>query len=129
LAWPGVSLYKYPDFNWFRRTEGSSNVTLAEYQQGTRTKAAATRPPRPSHATPRGRPAAGRLRGRVESFDKGWGFIRAETGERVFVRFSEIQGTGYRTLNVGDEVEFELRIEDRGPRAYDVALLLQGGRR
>jgi CspA family cold shock protein len=130
LAWPGVNLYKYPTFQWFRQTEGSSNVTLAEYQQGTRTKAAAVRPPRPQQTvTRRDQPAAGRLSGKVESFDRGWGFIRAETGERVFVRYSEIQGTGYRTLNVGDEVEFELRMEDRGPRAYDVAVLPQGGRR
>ncbi len=132
LAWPGADLYKYPDFAWFRRTPGSGNVTLAEYQKGIRTKAgppAEAQPPDTRAIKAEPPSGGGRARGRVEQFDRGWGFIRAESGERVFVRYSEIRGTGYRGLNIGDAVEFEIKVEDRGPRAYDVVVIPQGGRR
>lgn len=128
LAWPGRNLYKYPAFSWFRDTPGSGNVTLAEYQQGVRTKAARSAP-----ATTQARPvtpASGkRERGVVESFERGFGFIRTANEQRVFVRFSEIQGSGYRSLNPGDEVEFEVRRDERGLRAYEVVRVSSGRQR
>lgn len=48
LAWPGVDLYQYPTYQWFRHTAGSGDVTLAEYQEGIRTKARRTPPPAPT---------------------------------------------------------------------------------
>ncbi len=60
LAWPNPSLYKYPTFDWFRRTPGSENVTLAEYQQGVRSKPASGKklpPQSPDVTVP---PAGGR---------------------------------------------------------------------
>ena len=122
LTWPRDEIFFYPDYNWFRDPKKSRGVTLAQYQAGVRTSAMA------APSTPKASPA-GRLRGRVEKFEGGRGFIRAENGERVFVRFSEIRGTGYRNLDVGDTVEFEVRMEDRGPRAYDVVVIPPGGRR
>ncbi len=55
--------------------------------------------------------------------DKGYGFIEAEEGEDVFVHFSAIIGTGYRTLNEGDQVEFDVITEAKGPRAENVKIM------
>jgi len=55
--------------------------------------------------------------------DKGYGFIEAEEGEDVFVHFSAIIGTGYRTLNEGDQVEFDVVTEAKGPRAENVKII------
>ena len=62
------------------------------------------------------------LRGNVKWFDteKGWGFIRLEDGEEVFVHHSDIQGEGFRSLKDGAEVELEVERADRGPRARKV---------
>ncbi len=57
--------------------------------------------------------------------DKGFGFIEQDIGEDVFVHYSEIQGEGYKTLDEGDEVEFELEETDKGLSATDVTLLDQ----
>ena len=49
-------------------------------------------------------------RGTVKWFtpDKGYGFIEQESGEDLFVHFSEIQGEGFKTLDEGQEVEFDI---------------------
>lgn len=52
--------------------------------------------------------------------DKGFGFIERASGGDVFVHFSDIQSEGYRTLNEGDAVEFEVVDGDRGPKATNV---------
>lgn len=54
-------------------------------------------------------------RGTVKWFNeaKGFGFIQQETGEDVFVHFSQIQGNGFKTLADGDQVEFDVT---RGPK-------------
>lgn len=57
--------------------------------------------------------------------DKGFGFIEQDIGEDVFVHYSEIQGEGYKTLDEGDEVEFELEETDKGLSATNVKLLDQ----
>ena len=55
--------------------------------------------------------------------DKGYGFITADSGDEVFVHFSEIQGDGFRTLEEGQKVEFEVTKGDRGPQASGVQKL------
>ena len=55
--------------------------------------------------------------------DKGYGFITADSGDEVFVHFSEIQGDGFRTLKEGQKVEFEVTQGDRGPQASGVQKL------
>lgn len=63
-----------------------------------------------------------RLRGSVKWFDpeKGWGFIRLEDGDEVFVHHSDIEGTGFRSLRDGAEVELDVERAERGPRARNV---------
>jgi CspA family cold shock protein len=51
---------------------------------------------------------------------KGFGFITRESGEDVFVHFSAIASEGYRTLNEGDAVEFEVTEGPKGLQAADV---------
>ncbi len=60
--------------------------------------------------------------GKVKWFDakKGYGFIEREDGDDVFVHFSAIQEDGFKSLEDGDEVEFEIVEGDRGPQAEDV---------
>ena len=64
-------------------------------------------------------------KGKIKWFDnkKGYGFIAAETGEDVFVHFSAIQGTGYKSLNEGEEVEFEVEKDQKGLKAKNVSKL------
>jgi CspA family cold shock protein len=51
---------------------------------------------------------------------KGFGFIQRQTGEDVFVHFSAIQSEGYKSLNEGQAVEFEVKKGPRGLQAEDV---------
>jgi len=54
------------------------------------------------------------------SNEKGYGFIEREDGEDLFVHFSEITMDGYRTLNQGQQVEFEITQGDKGLQASQV---------
>lgn len=69
--------------------------------------------------------AAARKRGVVKWFnaEKGYGFITPESGEDVFVHYSEIQSTGYRALNDGDKVEFDITQGQKGLQASKVIIL------
>ncbi len=60
--------------------------------------------------------------GRVKWFDekKGFGFIERESGNDVFVHFRAIEGTGFKTLAEGQEVEFEVEDGPKGPQAAHV---------
>jgi CspA family cold shock protein len=60
----------------------------------------------------------GRETGFVKWFsrEKGYGFVRRENGDEVFVHHSDIQGNGFRSLRQGEKVEFEIEGSDRGPR-------------
>lgn len=61
-----------------------------------------------------------REKGTVKWFNaaKGFGFIQRESGEDVFVHFSAIQSNGYRSLDEGAQVEFEVT---RGPKGLQAA--------
>ncbi|CAM4142894.1 MULTISPECIES: cold-shock protein [Listeria] len=55
--------------------------------------------------------------------EKGFGFIEVEGGDDVFVHFSAIQGEGFKTLDEGQKVEFEIVEGQRGPQADNVTKL------
>ncbi|WP_169917377.1 cold shock domain-containing protein [Alkalihalobacterium alkalinitrilicum] len=63
--------------------------------------------------------------GKVKWFnaEKGFGFIEREGGDDVFVHFSAIQGEGFKTLEEGQDVEFEIVEGNRGPQAANVTRL------
>ena len=63
--------------------------------------------------------------GKVKWFNdsKGYGFIAADSGEDVFVHFSAIDGDGYRTLEEGADVEFDIVQDTKGPRAENVRII------
>ena len=52
--------------------------------------------------------------------DKGYGFIKRDTGEDVFVHHTAIQSQGYRTLNEGERVEFDVKQGPKGLQAENV---------
>ena len=54
---------------------------------------------------------------------KGFGFLSHEGGPDVFVHHSEIRADGFRTLNEGDKVQFEITESPKGPRAANVSLI------
>jgi CspA family cold shock protein len=60
--------------------------------------------------------------GKVKWFnnEKGYGFIETESGEDIFVHFTAIQGDGYKSLEEGQEVSFEVVEGNRGPQAANV---------
>jgi len=55
--------------------------------------------------------------------DKGYGFISREQGEDVFVHFSNIQGSGYRSLEQGQRVEFDVAPGRKGEEAQNVRVI------
>lgn len=61
--------------------------------------------------------------GKVKWFDnkKGYGFISHDSGKDIFVHYSQIQGQGYKTLNEGETVDYELIDSGKGLKAQNVA--------
>ncbi|TFG66906.1 MAG: cold shock domain-containing protein [Gemmatimonadales bacterium] len=57
------------------------------------------------------------------SRDKGWGFVRLDGGEEIFVHHTDIQGDGRKTLEDDERVEFSIEQLDKGPRARNVTRL------
>ncbi|MCI4462568.1 MAG: cold-shock protein [Caldisericum sp.] len=67
-----------------------------------------------------------RLTGRVKWFNsqKGFGFIVPDNGGKdLFVHFSAIQSSGYKTLKEGQKVEFEIEQTDKGDKAVNVKVI------
>lgn len=62
------------------------------------------------------------VKGTVKWFNatKGFGFITGDDGEDVFVHYSAIEGEGFKTLDEGDQVEFEVVEGEKGPQATNV---------
>lgn len=65
------------------------------------------------------------MQGRIKWFnaEKGFGFIEREDGDDVFVHFSAIQQDGYKSLEEGQKVEFDIVDGARGPQAANVVKL------
>ncbi|HEU5139248.1 MAG TPA: cold shock domain-containing protein [Bacillales bacterium] len=65
------------------------------------------------------------MQGKVKWFnaEKGYGFIEREDGDDVFVHYSAIQAEGFKTLDEGQTVEFDIVEGQRGPQAADVTKL------
>lgn len=65
------------------------------------------------------------MQGTVKWFNnsKGYGFIETETGSDVFVHYSAIQNPGFKSLNEGQRVEFEITEGPRGQQASNVQLM------
>ncbi len=55
--------------------------------------------------------------------EKGFGFISREQGDDVFVHYSNIQGGGYRSLDEGQKVEFDVAPGRKGQEAHNVRVL------
>ena len=68
---------------------------------------------------------AERETGTVKWFDnsKGWGFITRSSGDDIFVHYSSVRGEGYRSLEDGQQVEFEVVQGAKGLQAQDVILV------
>jgi len=62
------------------------------------------------------------MKGKVKWFnaEKGYGFITAEDGKDVFAHFSQIQKDGYKSLQEGEAVEFEITQGQKGPQASNI---------
>ncbi len=65
------------------------------------------------------------MQGKVKWFnpEKGYGFIEVDEGKDVFVHYSEIQEEGFKNLEEGQDVEFEIVEGNRGPQAANVVKL------
>lgn len=66
-------------------------------------------------------------KGTVKWFDetKGYGFITGEDGKDIFVHYSSIQGSGFKSLAEGDAVTYEVEKGEKGPKAVNVEKIKQ----
>ena len=103
-----------PTFS-FARSLTSSRSLLAEADQA---EVAAVDP----QSSNGGSSSRGGESGTVKWFDssKGFGFITRDNGDDLFVHFTAIQGSGYRTLEEGQKVEYSVGAGQKGPVAVEV---------
>jgi CxxC-x17-CxxC domain-containing protein len=82
-------------------------------------------PARPGPARSAGSPTGEHAAGEVKWFNdaKGFGFIQSAAGEELFVHFSSLQGSGFKSLTAGDRVEFDVVDGQRGRQAANVVKL------
>ena len=65
------------------------------------------------------------MQGKVKKFnkEKGFGFITLEDGKDVFFHYSQLMMDGFKTVDEGEDVEFDIVETDRGPQAHNVVKL------
>ncbi|SHG92475.1 cold-shock DNA-binding protein family [Anaerosphaera aminiphila DSM 21120] len=65
------------------------------------------------------------MKGKVKWFngEKGFGFITTEEGNDVFAHFTQIQRDGFKTLDEGQDVEFDVVEKEKGPQAENIVIL------
>ena len=65
--------------------------------------------------------------GKIKWWDnkKGFGFIAQDVGQDVFVHHTAVLGSGFKVLNEGDEVTFDIVTSDKGPKAQNVQVVQQ----
>ena len=70
-----------------------------------------------------------RIQGKVKWFNnrKGYGFVGRDDGDDVFVHYSAIDGDGFKTLQEGDLIEFEVVQGQKGPQAEKVSKVSDAG--
>ena len=67
------------------------------------------------------------MKGKVKWFnaEKGYGFITSDEGKDIFVHYSSIQADGFRTLEEGQKVTYEVVESDRGQQASNVTVIVE----
>jgi len=76
-------------------------------------------------------PESEKKKGVVETWidKKGYGFIKTDSGESIFVHFSGVAGDGFKKLRQGDKVEFDTEQGDKGIKAVNVVVTEKGPER
>ena len=112
---PGEYTYRYIRLAWMYGSTSCRGVPCTMRVDARRTASQSA-----PHGTRKGFMA--RINGTVKWFNdaKGFGFISRDGGPDVFVHFSAIQGSGFKSLAEGDRVEFEIVQGQKGPQAADV---------
>ena len=109
---------------WVSRERGSVSTVRSTDREYDDKATTASSPSIPERGSP-SPVSSDRQQGAVKWFNanKGYGFIMQENGDELFVHYRSIRGTGHRTLNEGDAVEFIITQGRKGPQADDLVIL------